>query len=345
MTVFFKGESETALAAATLLSRAEMAKNPEAKARLDSILRPVVGKAEFVSLVERLNLTGFEKELLDYVVANPTTPESVIAARLIAANRDGAVRFIQDSDAAQAKTLVAALGKVSDRASVAVLGQQFANEKRLDVRRSLLEALALSGEGGRLILRWNGEGKLPADLKASAALALSRSTDGNLRDTAGRELPVPAALGLEKFPPLAELMKLKGDPVKGQAAYMTAGCIACHRVKGQFIDFGPDLTQIGNKLSKDGLFTAILYPSAAIEHSFGGLQVTTKDGLTLNGYIISDTDAELSLRIAGGATQVLKKTDITKREEMPQSLMPPGLAATVGPQGLADIVAWLQTLK
>jgi hypothetical protein len=30
---------------------------------------------------------------------------------------------------------------------------------------------------------------------------------------------------------------------------------------------------------------------------------------------------------------------------MKESLMPPGLAAAIGPQGLADLVAYLQTLK
>ena len=127
--------------------------------------------------------------------------------------------------------------------------------------------------------------------------------------------------------------------------FMQGGCVACHRVKGQFIDFGPDLTQIGAKLSKDGLFAAILYPSAAIEHSFNGVTVSTKSGQQSVGYVISETGEELTLRIAGGASQVLKKADITQRVEMTQSLMPPGLAAAIGPQGLVDLVAWLQTLK
>ena len=51
------------------------------------------------------------------------------------------------------------------------------------------------------------------------------------------------------------------------------------------------------------------------------------------------------LKIAGGAQQSVKKSDITKREEMKQSLMPPGLAAGIGPQGLVDLVSWMQTLK
>jgi putative heme-binding domain-containing protein len=345
LTIFLKADAETALAATALLDRNAITSNPEAKTRLDSLLKPVVGKPEFVALVEKLNLTGFEKELLDFIGANPNAPESVNAARLIAANRDGALRFLKDADAKSAKALIAALGRVSDRAAVAVMNQHFWPEKREDVRRVLIDALALSGEGGRAILKWQSEGKLPPQFKDQAALVLSRSTDAGLRDQAARELPLPAAQGLANFPKLPELLKLKGDAAKGQAMFTQAGCVACHRVKGQFIDFGPDLTQIGAKLSKDGLFTAILYPSAAIEHSFVGQNVTTKEGQAVMGYVVSETDAELTLRMAGGASTTVKKSSVVKKEELKDSLMPPGLAGAIGPQGLADLVAWLQTLK
>ena len=345
LTIFHQGKPETALAATSLLSREQINKDPSGKERLDELLKPVIGKPEFVALVERLNLTGFEKELLEYIVANPNAPESVNAARLIAANRYGALRFLKEANAASAKALIGALGRVSDRAAVSVLNQAFWPEKREDVRHVIIDALALSGEGGRSILKWQSEGKLPAECKDQSALALSRSTDVGVRDQAAKELPLPAAQGLENFPKLPELVKLKGDAAKGQQMFMQAGCIACHRVKGQFIDFGPDLSQIGAKLSAEGLFTAILYPSAAIEHSFVGQTVTTKEGQSVTGYPISETDAELTLRIAGGAATPVKKASIVKKEELKLSLMPPGLAGAIGPQGLADLVAWLQTLK
>lgn len=345
LSIFLKADADTALAATALLDRNAIASNPEARTRLDELLKPVIGKPEFVALVERLNLTGFEKELLDFITANPNAPESVNAARLIAANRDGALRFLKEADAASAKALIAALGRVSDRASVAVMNQHFWAEKREDVLSVLIDALALSGEGGRAILKWQSEGRLPPELKDQAALALSRSTDAGLRDQASRDLPLPAAQGLANFPKLPELMKLKGDAAKGQAMFMQAGCVACHRVKGQFIDFGPDLSQIGAKLSKEGLFTAILYPGAAIEHSFVGFNVTTREGQTVMGYVVSETDTELTLRMAGGASTNVKKAGIVRKEEMKDSLMPPGLAAAIGAQGLADLVAWLQTLK
>jgi putative membrane-bound dehydrogenase-like protein len=345
LTIFLKADAETALASTALLDRNTIASNPEAKARLDALLKPVIGKPEFVDLVQRLNLTGFEQELVDYITAHPEAGESISAARILAANVGKTVAFLTKADAVSAKKLVAALGKVSDRPSVAVLNQAFWPEKRDDVRRTIIEALALSSEGARAILKWHGEKKLPKAVHTTAALALSRSTDAGLRSQAATELPLPAALGAEKFPPLADLMKLKGDAAKGQAMFMQAGCVACHQVKGQFINFGPDLTQIGNKLSQDGLFTAVLYPSAAVEHSFGGLSITTKEGQTAMGYIISETAEELTLRINGGASMAVKKVNLIKKDELKDSLMPPGLAAAIGPQGLADLVAWLMTLK
>lgn len=345
MEIFRKADSETALTATTLIPREKLTEYVRDIERLDSLLKPVIGKPEFIDLVQRLNLTGFEQELVDYITAHPDAGESITAARILAANTGKTVAFLTKADAASAKKLVAALGKVSDRPSVAVLNQAFWPEKRDDVRRSIVEALALSSEGGRALLKWQSEKKLPDTVKTTAALALSRSTDAGLRNQAATELPLPAALGAEKFPPLADLMKLKGDAAKGQAMFMQAGCVACHQVKGQFINFGPDLTQIGNKLSKDGLFTAILYPSAAVEHSFGGISITTKEGLQVMGYVISETGEELTLKVAGGAAMPVKKSGIVKREEMKDSLMPPGLAAAIGPQGLADLVAYLQSLK
>jgi putative membrane-bound dehydrogenase-like protein len=345
LTIFLKTDAETALASTALLDRNTIDSNPEAKARLDALLKPVIGKPEFIDLVQRLNLTGFEQELADYITTHPEAGESISAARILAANVGKTVAFLTKADAASAKKLVAALGKVSDRPSVAVLNQAFWPEKRDDVRRSIVESLALSSEGGRALLKWQSEKKLPDTVKTTAALALSRSTDAGLRNQAAKELPLPAALGAEKFPPLADLMKLKGDATKGQQMFMQAGCVACHQVKGQFINFGPDLTQIGNKLSQDGLFTAVLYPSAAVEHSFNGLTVTTKENQQVLGYVVSETDAELTLKMAGGASQAIKKTNIAKKEEMKDSLMPPGLAAAIGPQGLADLVEWLMTLK
>jgi putative heme-binding domain-containing protein len=116
-------------------------------------------------------------------------------------------------------------------------------------------------------------------------------------------------------------------------------------VKGKGIDFGPDLTEIGDKLSVEALYEAILYPNNAISHGFHGVVITQKDDTQFGGYLVSETDDSLSLRMPGGVTQSIAVTDVKKRESMELSLMPAGLAATLSTQELADLVAYLRTLK
>ena len=62
--------------------------------------------------------------------------------------------------------------------------------------------------------------------------------------------------------PAAEL-KLPGDPTAGQAIFMKAGCIACH--KAGFIGFspiGPDLSQIGKIQTPQYIMSKIMDPAS-----------------------------------------------------------------------------------
>ncbi len=134
-------------------------------------MKPVIGKPEFVSLVQRLSLTGFEKELLDYMLANSNAPESITAAKMLAANRDGTTALLTQSDPKSATALATVLGRVGDRASVAVLNTAFWKVKDHSVRVTIIDALALSSEGARNILKWHSEKKLPEAQLTTAALS------------------------------------------------------------------------------------------------------------------------------------------------------------------------------
>jgi putative heme-binding domain-containing protein len=111
------------------------------------------------------------------------------------------------------------------------------------------------------------------------------------------------------------------------------------------LNFGPDLSEIGNKLPKEGLFEAILYPSNAVAHGYTGVEVGTKSGDTVVGFISSETAERITIRMAGGITRDLKPSEIKSRKELDLSLMPAGLAGLLHPLELADLVAYLESLK
>src|SRR5262249_19327562 len=147
---------------------------------------------------------------------------------------------------------------------------------------------------------------------------------------------------------ISELMRLKGDPVKGAAVFRrdtTTACIKCHQVNGEGIDFGPNLSEIGTKLGKDALFEAILDPSAGISFGFEAWQITLKDGNEAYGLIVSETADELALKTAGAIVTRYPKTEIKSRTQGKLSIMPAGLQATMSRQDLVDLVEYLSQLK
>src|SRR5262249_705154 len=137
------------------------------------------------------------------------------------------------------------------------------------VRRACVRALARVQEGAAALLKLAQQGKFPEDLKLTAALELRSAPWTNLKNDAAELFPFPQGRDAEPLPPIPELAKRKGDAAKGAEVFRreTVGCIKCHQVNGEGIDFGPNLSEIGTKLAKEAIYEAILDPSAGI--SFG----------------------------------------------------------------------------
>ncbi len=345
--VFMDGNAELALIAAGKISRNDITKLEGGNQRLKSLLDPVRGKTEFVTLAERLHLTGFEEELADYIAKNPSAPEAVTAAGMLIQNGGKARDLLsQSSDLNRTSAIATAIGRTNDRAvSGILLPLLLKNDTPLALRTVLIDAMATGSNSSRDLIKSAREGKLDPSLKDIAALALARSPDQKVRSEAAEILPVPKAPGADSFPDIAALVSMKGDAAKGESLFIQATCATCHKVKGKGIEFGPDLSEIGKKLSREGMFQAILYPSAAISHGFHGLNITKNDGSSLVGFSTGETNTELQVRLPGGAQQSIAKKEIKSQEALEQSLMPPGLANVVGVQGLVDLVTWMQSLK
>ena len=121
-------------------------------------------------------------------------------------------------------------------------------------------------------------------------------------------------------------------------------CFACHKAGDLGIDFGPGLSEIGDKLPKSELLLAIVKPNAGISFDYEGWTIETNQGSVLAG-IVSESDEELTVRMAGGVSQKVKKTDVAKRTKMKASLMPEGLHLAISEKELVDLVEFLSGLK
>ena len=215
------------------------------------------------------------------------------------------------------------------------------------MRKEALKGLANFETGARQILAWAKEGKLPQNAKFTASLVLSTVRWPDIKAESAKVFPRPPGANAKPLPPVAELVKRKGNMANGAKVFLreTAACARCHKVGPIGQEVGPALTEIGDKLPKEELYEAIIDPSAGISFGYEAWLVTMKDGNSAFGIIQSETDSELEMKGPTGAVTRHAKAGIKSRQQQPLSLMPPGLHLTIKEEELVDLIEYLASLK
>jgi putative heme-binding domain-containing protein len=324
--------------------------SPKIKAKLLDVLKRHQGSQSFVELVERFKLRDQADDLVKLAIDKPNDSAGVSAAKLLLKWNEAAKleKVIDGDDAKAAGAVLTALGYTNDARAYPMLAKVVTDKARdKPLRTAAVAALGLGRAGEKQLLALAKDGKLADDLHFAAGQVLLNSSDEAIRLDAAKVLKLPPTLSAKPLPPVAELAKRSGTAANGPAVAKKVNCIQCHRFEQIDLgaDFGPNLSDIGNKLPREGLYTAILDPSAGIEHSFEGVRLQTDEGEDVVGILVSETKDDLTLKVPGGVTRKYAKASIESRDKLKTSLMPPGLQQAMTEQELIDLVEWLTTLK
>jgi putative heme-binding domain-containing protein len=335
------------LEALSRLKGLDLEANPSVKAVVLKLLDQVRGTPQFVELVRDFKIQGHDPGLLEIAGKEPASTAGVEAMRLVLSHQNA--ELLQGALAGTNAIGVAeSLGNTSDNAIVPLLEPVVADPGRnLALRQQAVRAMAKVQEGAAALLDLAGRQKLPDDLKLTAGSELSNVRWPDLRLKAAQVLPPPRSQGAHALPPIAELAKLRGDPRNGAAVFRreAVGCLKCHQVNGEGVDFGPNLSEIGTKLAREAIYEAILDPSAGIAFGYEAWQLTLKDGDEAYGLIVSETTDEIALKAVGGVVTRYRKIDITERTKQKLSIMPTGLEQAMTTQELVDLVEYLTSLR
>jgi len=138
-----------------------------------------------------------------------------------------------------------------------------------------------------------------------------------------------------------------GDARRGEAVFHAQKtlCAVCHRVGNKGGQVGPDLSRIGRIRTTRDLLESIVYPSSSIARDFESYSVDTKDGETHVGVILRESDDELQIAVASGQPMRLARKFVSEVRANPLSLMPQGLDQAMSRKELADLIAYLKSLK
>ena len=350
-SLFATVDDQTALAIEALrrLQGTDSATNPAVQKALDKVLGRIGGEPEFVELVRDFNLEAHLPEIERIALEKPSTPAGVLAIQLLLAKgRIDGLKAALAPERPDPAALVEALGNASDaRAATVILPIITDSTRPVLLRRTAVRAVAKSQTGAKSLLALVADGKLPEDVRLVASSELNSVRWTAIKSEAAKLLPPPAAKGDASLPPVSELVKMAGDPARGAVFFrrQDIGCINCHQVNGEGIDFGPKLSEIGTKLGKDALYEAILNPSSGIAFGFEAWAVTLKNGDEAFGLIASETEDEVVMKAPGGVLTHYKKADIDKREKQALSIMPLGLQANLTTREFVDLVEYLASLK
>jgi len=138
-----------------------------------------------------------------------------------------------------------------------------------------------------------------------------------------------------------------GDHRRGQTIFngTRAACATCHTIGYIGGQIGPDLTRIGSVRTERDLLESIIYPSASFARAYEPVIVETRDGEEHSGIVKRETPDSVQLLTGPGVEQRFGRAEIATMRPGALSVMPEGLDEQLTRQELADLMAFLKSLK
>ncbi len=140
----------------------------------------------------------------------------------------------------------------------------------------------------------------------------------------------------------------RGDAARGSLLYQDprAACTTCHQIGYKGGSLGPDLSRIGSVRTRTDLLESIAFPGASFVRSYEPVEIRTHDGNIHYGIIRNQSAAGLTLALGPAIPdQDLPLSEIESVSPGRISLMPAGLDQLLSPAELADLLAFLESLR
>lgn len=312
------------------------------------------GTPEFIKLVEKFKASDYYPELVTLASESGKSQTAVDAVRAALILKQNALirkslkaKGDTEKEQNQKLDLIWALGSAGHNGANGILLSIIKDQKEpLIDRREAVRAIAKSRPGAHALIDLAEKGELASQLKPTAAAAMSSTIMKDVKERAAKIFPAPPTKDNKPLPPINVLAAIKGDTLDGRVMFNTKGtCAKCHVVNGMGKEVGPDLSEIGKKLSREALFESILYPSAGISHNYESYTVILDSGNVVNGLLVNKTDDAITIKDAESITRTFKMDDVDEIIQQKVSLMPADLQKVLTQEELVNIVEYLTTLK
>ncbi len=138
-----------------------------------------------------------------------------------------------------------------------------------------------------------------------------------------------------------------GDAGRGKAVFNhpKAACASCHAIGYLGGKAGPDLTRIGSVRADRDLLESLIFPSASFVRSYEPVTITTREGAIHSGVLRHESADSVLIVEAADKEQRFSTAEIREMQPGAVSIMPQGLDAQLTKEEIADLIAFLRSLK
>lgn len=186
---------------------------------------------------------------------------------------------------------------------------------------------------------------IPAsDLEPARVKLLEKHANEKVREQAAA---IAAKLKLGKRQDVLDAYKpsltLQGDVEKGRAHFRKI-CSVCHRLENFGTEIGPNLATLQNR-GAETILINLLDPNREVNPQFVNYLLITTEGKSITGLIAAETATSVTLKRQENATDTVLRVNIDELKSTGFSIMPEGLEKQLDQQAIADVIAYLLSVK
>jgi len=184
-------------------------------------------------------------------------------------------------------------------------------------------------------------------MRMMGTLAVVNDVEAYLASRPAAPAPVATEWKVEDF--VADWAKVGPDRnlARGHDAFTKLGCVQCHKLGSEGYAFGPDLTEVFQRMKGDhaAVLTEMLEPSKVIGDRYRNFAFELKDGDEFTGLIVKEEGDTLWVQTGPSDALIksLKKGDIKTKEAQSSSLMPMGLLTLVTKDEILDLLSYVES--
>ncbi|MBN3584212.1 PQQ-dependent sugar dehydrogenase [Algoriphagus aestuarii] len=295
---------------------------------------------DFLDIVRKYEIKDQKERLKELVYQSENNQQSQMAANIYSSlfGMADIRKEINSADEAHTISAIQKFGTIDNTQMAMLLADYYTDEsKSTDVRTAAMEA-AKGFNSEPYLWEMVKADKVPADMLPIAQKILLSSWNGTIRAEANEFFGDAANQDYN----VTKMLAAEGTIENGKTIASNY-CLACHKIGSEGIDFGPGLTEIGDKLSKEGLFNAIINPSEGMGFGYETQLVKLKNGTEFTCIVNSKTENDLIVKLVGSSEQkIYKLADVESVTQQDQSLMP---KFPLSETELVDLVSYLETLR